>query len=161
MAWGRGMARAMKGMKAGNGGCCAESACMCLNLRRAARAVTQLYDEAFRDSGIRATQLTILGPMAVMGPLTITNLAELTVTDRTTLTRNLRLLERRGLVAMERGEDRREHRLAITVQGQAMLKKTYPMWERVQVRIERRIGRARMERLLADLSAVVEAAKGR
>ena len=154
------MARAMKGTKAGNGGCCAASACMCLNLRRAARAVTQLYDGAFRDGGIRATQLTILGPMAVMGPLTMTDLAECTVTDRTTLTRNLRLLEHKGLVAMERGEDRREHRLAITARGQAMLRRSYPTWERVQGRIERRIGKARMERLLADLSAVVEAAKG-
>src|SRR5215475_8730961 len=82
------------------------SNCVSFNIRKAARTVTQLYDERLRPIGIRSTQLSILGKTMALQPLTVTQLAKATLTDRTTLTRNLHLLETQGLIQLERGEDR-------------------------------------------------------
>lgn len=136
-----------------------ECACACSCLRRAARAVTRVYDEAFRPMGYRATQVGILSALAELGPVTLSELAEETVTDRTTLTRNLRLLEKKELICLECGIDRRERRVCLTKRGSQVLEVTGPKWARVQQKMIRRIGRERFERLLADLSVVVGAAK--
>ena len=134
-------------------------ACMCFNLRKAARAVTQLYDEAMKSSGLGANQLSLLGITSAFGPATITQLADGLVTDRTTLTRNVRRLEQKGLVRVQPGHDRREHRVAITEKGRAVMGLVYPLWKDVQGRITKQLGGARAERLLSDLAALVEAAK--
>lgn len=144
-------------MKRGRGE--GECACVCTCLRRAARAVTQLYDEAFRPTGYRATQVGILSTLAGLGPVTLSELADEAVTDRTTLTRNLRLLEKKGLVCLECGSDRRERRVCMTQRGSQVLRAAGPVWTRVQEKVIRRIGRERFKRLLGDLSAVVGAAK--
>ena len=81
--------------------------CACFNLRKAARAVTQLYDDALRPAGILATQLPLLIATGRLERVTISQLAEAMVMDRTTLTRNLRPLERDGLVRTKPGKDRR------------------------------------------------------
>ena len=133
--------------------------CVCFNLRKAARAVTQLYDEAMRSSGLGANQLSLLGASLAVGPVTITQLADGLVTDRTTLTRNIKLLERKGLVRVEPGQDRREHRVAITEKGQAVMALVYPLWKQVQGRVTKKLGAARVERLLSDLAALVEVVK--
>jgi len=80
-----------------------EPSCVCFNVRKAARAVTQLYDERMRPFGLRVTQLAILGKTLLLEPVTVTQLAEVAVTDRTTLTRNLRLLEQQGLIRIDGG----------------------------------------------------------
>ena len=66
--------------------------CTCFNVRRASRAVTQFYDDIMAPSGIKATQFTMLGAVALMGPASVTRLAEHLALDRTTLTRNLKVL---------------------------------------------------------------------
>src|SRR3954465_8869802 len=81
--------------------------CTCFNLRKASRAVTQLYDEFLRPSGLRATPFSLLMLIRGLGPLRITELAEEAVMDRTTLKRNLELLQREGLVHIASGEDAR------------------------------------------------------
>ena len=72
--------------------------CTCFNLRKAARAVTQAYDEALKLQGLRATQISILAMLSELGPVTMTNLADQLVMDRTTLTRNLKPLLSDNLV---------------------------------------------------------------
>ncbi|MEE8273100.1 MAG: MarR family transcriptional regulator, partial [Alphaproteobacteria bacterium] len=67
--------------------------CTCFNLRKAARAVTQLYDAALGPSGLRATQFSLIAALGVRGAPTISQLAKAMVMDRTTLTRNLKPLE--------------------------------------------------------------------
>jgi DNA-binding MarR family transcriptional regulator len=133
--------------------------CVCFNLRKAARAVTQLYEAALRPTGLRATQLGILGAIMAFGPVTITQLAEGLVTDRTTLTRNLRLLQRKGLITEEPGPDRRQHRLVLTKKGRDVLDQVYPLWKAIQGKLTKRLGDTRVERLLADLDAVVDTVK--
>ena len=76
--------------------------CACLQLRKATRVVTQLYDGALRPIGLRSTQLPILVTLAAHGPLSMTDLAESLVLDRTTLIRTLRPLQRRGLIEVSR-----------------------------------------------------------
>lgn len=131
------------------------SACVCFNLRKAARAVTQLYDEKLRPTGLRTTQLSVLAVTEKLGPLTVSRLAEATVTDRTTLTRNLKLLEEQGLVRITPGADRRERQVGLTERGRRALAEAYPLWKGVQAEVAKGLGPDRMERLLTDLSAAV------
>ena len=129
--------------------------CACFNLRKAARAVTQLYDEALRSTGLRATQLALLLATRVRGPVTVKDLAKTIVTDRTTLTRNLRPLEKQGLIRIELGEDRRERIVTLTGRGQKAIADAIPLWEEAQARVAKRFGQERFRRLLSDLSAMV------
>lgn len=133
----------------------AECLCVCTCLRQAARAATQYYDAAFRPAGYRATQVGILAALGRMGPVTVTDLAEETVTDRTTLTRNLKLLERKGMICLEPGKDRRERRVCLTKAGGRALQESQPAWSSIQQKMVQKIGSQRFERLLQDLSAVV------
>jgi DNA-binding MarR family transcriptional regulator len=135
------------------------SSCVSFNIRKAARAVTQLYDERMRPFGLRSTQLPILGKTLILEPVTVTHLAEATVTDRTTLTRNLRLLEQQGLIQVDMGHDRREREVRLTDRGREVLAHVYPIWKEVQAEVAQRFGSARLAQLLAELSALVEGAR--
>src|SRR5689334_16622792 len=95
--------------------------CACFNLRKAARAVTQIYESALEPSGLKATQISLLVALALRGPLPLTRLASSLVMDRTTLTRNLMPLRKKGWIANERGPDRRERSVALTRAGRATL----------------------------------------
>src|SRR5918911_2099329 len=91
--------------------------CACFNTRKASRALTQLYDDVLRPSGLRITQFTLLMVLRGYGPMSINNLAEATVTDRTTLTRNLAILEEQGLVRSQSGSDARVRIVELTKAG--------------------------------------------
>jgi DNA-binding MarR family transcriptional regulator len=138
-----------------------EPSCVCFNVRKAARAVTQLYDERMRPFGLRGTQLAILGQTRLLEPVTVTHLAEAAVMDRTTLTRNLRLLEQQGLIRIDRGEDRREREVRLTDRGRDILAHMYLIWKEVQAEVAKRFGSDRLARLLAELSALVEVTRRR
>ncbi len=130
--------------------------CTCFGLRKAARAVTQLYDQALMPTGLRATQLPVLVAAERAGPRGIGELAELLVMDRTTLTRNLKPLLDRGLLESIPGVDRRRRSVAITAKGQAALTEALPYWREVQARIAGSLGRSRWRRLLGDLRDTVD-----
>lgn len=118
--------------------------------------MTRVYDEAFRPMGYRATQIAILRASSCCGPVTLSELAEETVTDRTTLTRNLRLLRGKGLIRVERGADRREQRVCATEQGEAVLRKAAGPWREAQRRMVKQAGQARLKRLIGDLACLHE-----
>jgi len=130
--------------------------CACGNLRKAVRAVTHFYDEALRPVGLRATQVALLGACGMLEGVTMSRLAEFLVMDRTTLTRNLRPLEREGLIRIKAGKDQRERDVTITRQGVGSLAKVYPLWKKAQSRVATGLGQERMSRLLSDLSTLVE-----
>ena len=129
--------------------------CACYNLRRAARATTRLYDDFLRPSGLRSTQYSMLMVARVLGPVTLTKLAEMTVTERTTLTRNLTILEKKGLIVIEPGKDRRERQVSITERGLEVLMEAIPLWEAAQAHIEQGLGGDRMDSLLKGLSEII------
>jgi DNA-binding MarR family transcriptional regulator len=102
--------------------------CTCSALRRATRAVTAHYEAHFRGSGLRGTQFTILSSLAQAGPLPMTRLADLLGVERTTLTRNLTVLARHGMVEWVGTKDGRVRKAALTKSGDAMLHKCMPRW---------------------------------
>ena len=131
--------------------------CACFNVRKAARAVTQLYDDILRPSGLRITQFSLLTVIHLTGTGNITDLAEAAVMDRTTLTRNLKLLADAGLITIREGDDARVREVSLTAAGRARLGAALPYWEKAQRRMTEAMGPARLERLLADLSVAVAA----
>lgn len=133
--------------------------CACFNLRKATRAVTQLYDDMLRPSGLRATQFSLLTVIWIMGRVSITRLAEEAVLDRTTLARNLDLLEEGGLVRIQAGDDARVREVSLTPAAHETLAAALPYWEKAQAQVTKNLGAARVSRLLADLSAAVAAAQ--
>jgi DNA-binding MarR family transcriptional regulator len=134
-------------------------ACACLNLRKAARAITQAYDAALEPSGMRATQFSVLQVIGFAEGAPMTRVAQLLGMDRTTLTRNLAPLERQGWVRSEPGPDRRERTLALTRHGRAALERAKPLWREAQERIVGRIGAGQWQDLRSSLEALVDAAK--
>ena len=132
--------------------------CACFNLRKAARAVTHLYDEILRPTGIRATQFSLLVAAKALGPVIVTRLAELGVMDRTTLTRNLKPLEKQGLIKVVSGEDQRTRLITLTDSGQEALAIALPLWKKAQAHVAKGLGQGRWNHLLADLGKVVSVA---
>src|SRR5215207_9565843 len=107
-------------------------ACACANLRKAARAVTQLFDAALTPSGLKATQFTLLVTSRLSGDTTINGLAERMAMDRTTLSRNLKPLVRKGLLEVSPGGDGRTRLVSISPEGERALDEAYPMWQAAQ-----------------------------
>ena len=132
--------------------------CTCFNLRKAARAVTQVYDEVLRPSGLRTTQFSLLMLIRGTGRVRITELAEVAVMDRTTLKRNLALLERGGLVRIEAGDDARVREVTLTKAAEKRLAAALPYWERAQAHVTAKLGQGRTDRLLGDLAAAIASA---
>ena len=114
--------------------------CACLSVRKAARAVTQFYDKALEPSGIGIAQAGLLIAIQLRGARPRTELAHVLVMDRTTLARNLKLLEREGLIETVPGEDRRTRAVALTETGKAALKRALPYWHEAQKQIVGALG---------------------
>ena len=117
--------------------------CSCFNLRRAARRVTQVYDSALAPSGLKATQfslLAVLGDLEAEEGIAMTRLAEILGTDRTTLTRNLVVVERDGLVTVRVGDDSRSRLVALSKAGRAALDRATPLWAEAQAEMAKHIG---------------------
>ena len=131
------------------------ASCADANLRRATRAITRLYDQILTPSGLLTTQFTLLVACAVAGPAPISTLADALAMDRTTLARNLKLVERRGLVKVVPGEDRRERIVILSDKGYSELSKALPLWREAQTQIIESFGQDRLNSLLQDLSAMV------
>ena len=110
--------------------------CVCAALRRASRAATRHYERAFRGSGLRGTQFSLLAVLTQTGPLAMSGLARLTGLERTTLTRNLRLLESKGLVRVRGTEaDQRVRRVEMTAGGRRAAEKGLVAWRKAQMGI--------------------------
>ena len=134
--------------------------CVCYNARKVARAVTRLYDDMLRPSGLRATQLTLLMVIDAMGKPSITQLAEQLVMDRTTLARDLRPMEAAGWVAVAPGDDRRMRIVRLTPAGGDALKGALPLWRAAQaVLVDGGVGADEWDRLRGDLARLITLAQ--
>jgi DNA-binding MarR family transcriptional regulator len=134
--------------------------CTAQNLRKATRAISGLFDEAMRPTGLRISQMGLLVALALAEEATVSKLAGLLNLDRTTMTRNLGPLERQGLVASKAGNDGRNRILHLTEKGRAALGAALPVWERVQARVVKGLGDARWRGLLRDLEATASLTRG-
>jgi DNA-binding MarR family transcriptional regulator len=130
--------------------------CNCFAVRSAARHVTQLYDQFLVPSGLRATQFSILAKLDRLGPMTINAMAEAMVADRTTLGRNIKPLQRDGLISIEASaSDGRAKELHLTKTGTKRLDEARKAWAQAQMRFEQTFGTKRAANLRDMLRAVV------
>jgi DNA-binding MarR family transcriptional regulator len=129
--------------------------CLCLHVQRAARAMARRYDEALRPADLTSGQFSLMMSLNRPEPPTMGQVAALLAMDRTTLTANLKPLERRGLVRVVIDEaDRRSRRLRLTSAGRTALAKAMPLWEEAQSETRRLLGTADPAMLRADLIAL-------
>jgi DNA-binding MarR family transcriptional regulator len=131
--------------------------CTCMRLRKASRRLSQIYDHSLEAAGLTVTQYGLLGHLARFDGIGIGALAEKLIMDPTTLTRNLRPLERQGFVVTK--SDRRDKRsrcLHLTASGRAAFENAKPAWMRAQRHIEQAVGGAETSALNAALDRVLE-----
>lgn len=133
--------------------------CACFNVRKAARAITQLYDHILKPTGLRGTQFTVLVALSIRGHIGISQLADVLVMERTTLTRNLKPLEKQGLISISEGSDRRTRSVILTAEGREKIKETIPYWEQAQEIIAGGLGNRNMNDMLERISKLTELAR--
>jgi len=133
--------------------------CTGFNLKKATRVIQNLFDEAFKPVGLEGTQYTVLGHIFVHGPISLTKVAEIMHVDRTTLARNLSPLEKKGLVEIKPGSDRRAKIITVTDKGKGVLAKALPLWKKTQKKIKDTLGIDNWESMIANLSGLVSQIK--
>ena len=136
----------------------AKDSCLCIDLRSAAQRLTQTYDAAMESSGISVTQFSQLHLIQSLNGPTLKQLAEASQQERSTLGRNLKVLEKLGLVTVKVGEDARTRTIHISRKGKNAFKRALPLWYGVQSQLLERIGsegREHLDALLAALNAPV------
>lgn len=129
--------------------------CTGFNLKRATRVIQNLFDEAFKPVGLEGTQYTVLGHIFVAEPISLTKLADLMDVDRTTLARNLGPLEKRGLVEIKPGRDKRAKLINITDKGKEILTKALPIWKETQEKIKTSLGLENWDSMMSNLTGLV------
>jgi DNA-binding MarR family transcriptional regulator len=132
--------------------------CTCTNVRRAARMLTQAYDAAIKPSGLKVTQLSVLWALRRLGPVNAAVLSREVQLDRTTLVRNLALLQRARLIVSAHGKDDRERVLHLTAAGERALDRAIPLWTKVQSKLSANLGQrrlAKLESLLVEIESLV------
>jgi DNA-binding MarR family transcriptional regulator len=126
--------------------------CLCLHLQRAARAVARRFDAALRPLSLTNGQFSLLTSLNRAEAPSIGSVSALLAMDRTTLTANLKPLERRGLVKVRIDDaDKRTRRLKLTPAGRALLIAAVPIWRQTHADVEKLLPRANCEELRADL----------
>src|SRR5207253_10439989 len=114
--------------------------CVCSTLRMVSRAVTQLYDDVLRPSGLRVTQVSILATIARLGEANLRQLEDALAIDQTTLTRSLNLLERGGVIERVPRPDGRIKAMRLTSKGRQALEVARPLWAQTQAKVLRESG---------------------
>lgn len=123
--------------------------CVCAGIRRAARAVTQHYQRHFRGTGLVGTQFSMLSVLIRSGPMPISRMAKYLGVERTTLTRNLRPLEKKHWVAITGDADGRVRTVEITAKGRAVARAALPAWRKAQATVGPKLKELRFAELLA------------
>jgi DNA-binding MarR family transcriptional regulator len=129
--------------------------CLCLHVQRAARALARRYDEALKPAGLTHGQFSLMMSLNRAEPPTIGDVASLLAMDRTTVTANLKPLEKRRLVQVTADKaDRRTRRMALTAAGRKLLAAALPLWRREQAVTARFVPGGNADRLRGDLVAL-------
>jgi DNA-binding MarR family transcriptional regulator len=135
----------------------ATSSCAVANLRKASRVITQLFDDALEPLGLTATQSTLLSNIALYEPATINELADKLLMNRTTLTRDLKPLERESLVKIETGKhDQRTRQVTLTTKGRQTVLEAAPLRQEAQDIVEETLGKEQFQTLLKLLAGTFQ-----
>jgi DNA-binding MarR family transcriptional regulator len=130
--------------------------CTCGELRKAARAITLLYDDAFKSTGLLSTQFNVLQAIYNIDSIRISDLANKLGMDRTTLTRNLSVLERQRFIEISQGKDQRTRIVIATQKGRSAVSKTILLWNRVQRKVKQEMGENSWRELMQNLGQLVK-----
>jgi len=130
--------------------------CTCGELRKAARAITILYDDAIKSSGLLTTQFGVLQVIYNIDSIRISDLADRLRMDRTTLTRNLSVLEREGFIKISQGEDHRTRIVAATQKGRSAVARATPLWKEVQLKVRQKMGESSWHELMQNLGGFLK-----
>jgi DNA-binding MarR family transcriptional regulator len=134
-----------------------ETTCLCLNVRKMARVLTHHYDAHLQTDDLRSTQFSLLVAIALARQVPLTRLAEAVALDRTTLTRNLKPLERQQLITVETSpEDRRVRVITLTQEGYQKVNDALPHWKQAQSQLMAFLGPQQSQALLIDAQIVME-----
>ncbi|WP_439499230.1 MarR family winged helix-turn-helix transcriptional regulator [Bosea sp. (in: a-proteobacteria)] len=128
--------------------------CICTTLRSASRRMAAFYDEVIAPVGVNIAQFSLMRTIARAAPVTLTELGRLTELDRSTIGRNVRVLEKMGLVALGRGKDQREATVSLTDAGRKVLTDGAPLWDAAQQALDDRLGAENMRQLRAALDSL-------
>lgn len=128
--------------------------CLNLNLRRTTRLITSFYDSILRPSGMRITQFTVLASIAYEKEPSITDLAKITDIDRTTLQRSLEILNRDGLIRIEKKETGNVRSIYLTKKGESKLSEGIGLWEQAQHSLIEDLGKTKFKDTLKILSEI-------
>ena len=130
--------------------------CACFNLRKASRMMTQAYDHYLQPSGLTNTQFSLLVVASKSNPVSITELADQLAMDRTTLTRNLQIVKRAGLVQVHSGRNARTKDVQVTNRGRKSLEKALPLWEQAQKKVVDSLGHTHWNNLVKELRMLAD-----
>ncbi|MPQ30714.1 MarR family transcriptional regulator [Clostridium estertheticum] len=132
--------------------------CNCINLRRASLSITQVYDEMLAPSGLKISQYLLISNIKRLGPISVSSIALEIRLDRTTIVRNLKPLEARGLIIDIATKGARNRQLKLTDKGSEILEVALPLWVEAQNYIKQYLGEEdinTLTRLLAKIEALV------
>jgi len=129
--------------------------CTLNNLRKVTRAVSQVYDAALVPVDLRSTQFSLLATIGQCSDVPLSQLAEIIVMDRTTLTRNIKPLVARGLIEVRTEKDKRIRKVALTGEGKKILVEATPLWEKAQLNLVHGLGEERWSNFVGDLSEIL------
>lgn len=132
--------------------------CMGMRVRKAARVVANHYDKHLKPVGLKGTQFTLLNTIFLNPAANIGQLADILGLDRTTLNRNLKPLERQGLIRSGSGKDPRTRTLKLTNEGTKILQNALPYWLEAQSGVMETVDR-RIKRLMDDLGELEKLGK--
>lgn len=130
------------------------SACYCAALRKATRRVTAIYDTALDKHGISLAQYSLLRTIRRRGPISLTELGAVMELDRSTIGRNVRVVEKAGWVQPAKTHDQREAAIAITEKGAELLARAHADWAAMQDVIAAKLGAGGAEALLDVLAGL-------
>jgi MarR family transcriptional regulator, organic hydroperoxide resistance regulator len=132
-----------------------EYPCLCAVVRKTGRVLTRKYDRHLRPSGLKVTQYSMLANIIRNPGIAVSELARVLFMDQTTVTRNLRVLEKSGYVHLEAEEtDYRVKRILVSDVGMTKMNEARPLWEKAQKEMSRVLGRKRIDMLLGSLGKI-------
>lgn len=132
------------------------STCVCGSFRKAARITTQIYDNFLKPAGLKVTQYSMLSAIHRCGVVSINDLAGETLLERTTCTRNLKLLEKKSLIRIHSGDDKRMKMVALTEHGVERLVAATPLWEQAQSFIVAEVGEEEVAPLVEGVQRLMD-----
>ena len=131
--------------------------CLCALIRRAGRIATRNYDSFLKPCGLKVTQLSMLAKIAYNASVNVNELAELLVMDQTTVSRNLRVLEKLGYICLESEKsDHRIKRIRISDLGLSKMNEAIPFWDKAQLEMEKTLGGDNIMMLIRNFKKIAE-----